>query len=402
MAQVGEVHAHLVRPAGVQLGLHQRSDAEPFERPNHRARLASAAPGAESGATRPWVRTADGALDVLVGCQVAGDQRLVAALDAVGLELPLQVLGGAMVARQHEHAGGVAVEAVHDVDALAPPAAPRQLGHRPRDHRVALAFEGRVDEQAGGLDDHQDVGVEVEHLERRSARRRDPSRQLRPVLDRVALADERAGIGRHRTVHRDVPDFDLALRPRVAHREASLDDAGKAPLAAGLFEHARSVSPDAAAAVRQGPVGRYSDGWDGRGMAAEQERDYILRVARQIAMIVVRLMGLKERGDLPTATQTLEEGYELLLGAHRRWLRGADPATVAQILGSAVAATAFARLELEEGELLELAGNPGARERWRHALELCELLGTPGAGAAAGAERDWLINALRARLVGPS
>jgi hypothetical protein len=222
VTEVGEVHPHLVRASRAELGADEGHAAETLERRDDGARGPSAGAGRQRGAAGAGAGAADAPLDLHLAGEVAGHQRLVAPRHRVGAELALQVLGGRMSARQHHHPGGVSVETVHDVDAPRVAATPRELDHQACEHRVLLAGHGGVDEQSGGLVDHHDVVVEVEHRNARARRLRRPARKLRLVSDRVAGADPVAGVGDDLPADRDMPDQHLALGAREGAAEQLL------------------------------------------------------------------------------------------------------------------------------------------------------------------------------------
>jgi CubicO group peptidase (beta-lactamase class C family) len=211
MVQVREVDAHLVRPPGAELRLDQRRGAESLQRLHLRARRSAAGAGRKRRPASAGAGAADAAVDVGLAVEVACHQRVVAAGHRVRLELPLHLLGGGVRARQHHHARGVAVEPVHDVDAAGPAAALRQLDHEAGEHGVLLALDGRVDEQAGRLVDHDHVVVEVEHDDPRALRPRRQAGEPGPVGDERAGPQEVSRIGHHLAVHGGVPDQHLAL-----------------------------------------------------------------------------------------------------------------------------------------------------------------------------------------------
>ena len=91
-------------------------------------------------------------------------------------------------------------------------------------------------------------------------------------------------------------------------------------------------------------------------MSVAYERDYILRLARQIAMFVARLFGLKEKGELLEAEQAVLAAYGELFGIDRRFVAMMRPEHIVQSLGSDRAAL-FAALMAEEAEIRALRGD---------------------------------------------
>jgi hypothetical protein len=213
VAEEREVDAHLVGPAGVQLGLDQHRPAERLDRADHRARRAAAA--RQRGTARSGGRAADTAVDAGCPRQRAGDEREVAPGHGVEAELLLQVACRAEVPGQHHHPRGVPVETVDDVQPVVTGLALGQFGQAATDNRVVLAIERRVNDQTGRFVDHDHVGVEVEDRQRREAR---APRQPWPggvVADGRTVRDPRSRVDDHDTVNQDVAGRHLALGARV-------------------------------------------------------------------------------------------------------------------------------------------------------------------------------------------
>jgi len=116
----------------------------------------------ERGAARRRARAPDPALNGSLLAQGATHEYQVAAVHRVGAELALQVLGGAMRECQNKHAGGVAVEPVDNQHSAMAASAALDLRRGTGEHRVLLASERGVDQQAGGLDDHHDIVVKMQ------------------------------------------------------------------------------------------------------------------------------------------------------------------------------------------------------------------------------------------------
>jgi hypothetical protein len=91
-------------------------------------------------------------------------------------------------------------------------------------------------------------------------------------------------------------------------------------------------------------------------MSVAVERDYILRLARQIALFAARLFGLKENGELEQAEQAILAAYGELFGIDRRFVPMMRPEHIVQSLGRDRAAL-FASLLAEEAELRALRGD---------------------------------------------
>jgi hypothetical protein len=91
-------------------------------------------------------------------------------------------------------------------------------------------------------------------------------------------------------------------------------------------------------------------------MSVAVERDYILRLARQIALFVARLFGLKEKGELLEAEEAVLAAYGELFGIDRRFVPMMRPEHIVQSLGRERAAL-FAALMAEEAEIRALRGD---------------------------------------------
>ena len=128
VAEEREVDANLVGAAGAELGLDQGDGPQALERPQHGAGRAAASARGERGSPRARLRPSDVALDQLLLREGAAGERQVAALDRVRAELEVEMLRRRVREREHQDAGGVTIEPVHDEDAAMPPAPPLQLG----------------------------------------------------------------------------------------------------------------------------------------------------------------------------------------------------------------------------------------------------------------------------------
>lgn len=99
--------------------------------------------------------------------------------------------------------------------------------------------------------------------------------------------------------------------------------------------------------------------------------DYVLRLIRQAAQLLARVLKLKDEQQVQQAQVTLEQAFEALLGPERKWLREVDTGTVALLLDDPEVMRMLARLTVTEAELLEAQGKlllAWHKERW--ALEL--------------------------------
>jgi hypothetical protein len=86
------------------------------------------------------------------------------------------------------------------------------------------------------------------------------------------------------------------------------------------------------------------------------ERDYVLRIVRQLALFIARLLKLKEDGELESAQDMLLSAYGEIFGIDRRILGYMRPEQLARALGSSRAAL-FAELMAEEAELRAMRGD---------------------------------------------
>jgi hypothetical protein len=86
------------------------------------------------------------------------------------------------------------------------------------------------------------------------------------------------------------------------------------------------------------------------------ERDYILRLVKQMALFLARLFKLKDKGDLDSAQELLLSAYADLFGIDRRFVGYMRPEQLAQALGRE-RATLFAELMAEEADLRAMRGD---------------------------------------------
>ena len=86
------------------------------------------------------------------------------------------------------------------------------------------------------------------------------------------------------------------------------------------------------------------------------ERDYILRIVRQMALFLARLLKLKEKNDLDAAQELLLSAYADLFGIDRRFVGYMRPEQIAQALGRERSAI-FAELMAEEADLRAMRGD---------------------------------------------
>jgi hypothetical protein len=86
------------------------------------------------------------------------------------------------------------------------------------------------------------------------------------------------------------------------------------------------------------------------------EKDYILRIARQLALFAARLLRLKEEGELEKAEQAILAAYGELFGIDRRFVPMMRPEHIVQSLGPE-RAQLFVGLIAEEAELRAMRGD---------------------------------------------
>lgn len=118
------------------------------------------------------------------------------------------------------------------------------------------------------------------------------------------------------------------------------------------------------------------------------KRDYILRIAQQLAEAVARILALRKKGDVAGAIREVEGAAPAIAGMDLRMAASVDTATLAQHLADPVRMSALARLMHERGGLAEAEGDVAGERRWRgRAVELWR------AAEAAGAELDEVARA---------
>ncbi|MFL5445689.1 MAG: hypothetical protein ACJ78W_14345, partial [Myxococcales bacterium] len=86
------------------------------------------------------------------------------------------------------------------------------------------------------------------------------------------------------------------------------------------------------------------------------ERDYVLRIIRQLALFIARLMKLKDDGDLDSAQELLLSAYGDMFGIDRRFVGYMRPDQLAGVLGRERTAL-FAELMAEEADLRAMRGD---------------------------------------------
>ncbi len=106
-------------------------------------------------------------------------------------------------------------------------------------------------------------------------------------------------------------------------------------------------------------------------MSSLFERDYILRIAKQLAALLAAILKLKQEKKYDQALEQLQGAFPSLFGIEYRTLVGVDSASAAQLLGEAAKIKTVARLLSEEADLFQSRGDDdrGTAKR-AHALEL--------------------------------
>ena len=117
------------------------------------------------------------------------------------------------------------------------------------------------------------------------------------------------------------------------------------------------------------------------------ERDYVMRLVKQIAELLAQAMGLKAKKKDQEAAEVLEAGCVDLFGIDRKTLAWSDSASAAQLLREPVKIRMFAQLMEHRAQFHEDAGEAAdARSKFQHAYELYREAGQH-ADAIAGAAR---------------
>lgn len=104
---------------------------------------------------------------------------------------------------------------------------------------------------------------------------------------------------------------------------------------------------------------------------AQVDRDFVMRIVRQLAELLARALKLKREKKFDEAAQTIEGGCGDLLGFDFGALALVDSASSAQLLAEPARIRAFARLLEELAEVHRAAGDVAkARARGKHAAEM--------------------------------
>ena len=110
------------------------------------------------------------------------------------------------------------------------------------------------------------------------------------------------------------------------------------------------------------------------------ERDWLLRLAEQIAAALARALGLRRAGAFEEARAELERAAREAAGIELALLERLAPGSAAQLVREPARLAALARLALERAHVEADAGDAGAAGRWEgRAAELGRLARRGGA-----------------------
>lgn len=217
VANVGEVNANLMRPAGTQRDPQQGVTGRQLQAAEFGDRRASV--GDDRHPLPVLGIPADRRFDSCLGIwQLADRNRPVLATHASSLKLVCQIAMTLVVARDHHHAGGIPVESVDDPRSLhATDGRPLGTPSQQAMHQRAGPMSGaRMDHQPRRFVDHQEVFVLEEDAELHWFREKpgwDHGGQL--PGEAVARPQPRAGTSRP-LVQLDVAFLDQLLHPGAA------------------------------------------------------------------------------------------------------------------------------------------------------------------------------------------
>jgi hypothetical protein len=106
------------------------------------------------------------------------------------------------------------------------------------------------------------------------------------------------------------------------------------------------------------------------------DKDYIVRVIKQIADLFARIVKLIEKREYDTALRVVQDACPKLVGFDYAPLAFADAESAAKLLVDKDKVKIFAQLVQKEAELLELKGDDSAADKRRFAAQLwAEALG---------------------------
>jgi CubicO group peptidase (beta-lactamase class C family) len=241
VAEIGEVHPHLMGAARVKLRFHQGGLPEALHGAHQRLRRPAAAwPQRRAPCSRAG--PPDVAVDHFFVREIARHQGEVAALDGVGAKLRLQRGCHLVAPRHHHHAGCVAVQAVDHQGPARPSRAAMDGGRGAADEGVSLPLAGGMDEETGRLEDHHQVVVQVEDRHRPGGLRPSQPRPVGIVDNLLGGRHEGAGVRDDLAVHHDVSGLHLPFGMGKGTAEQLLSHAREASQGCD-FGHGTSVAP---------------------------------------------------------------------------------------------------------------------------------------------------------------
>jgi hypothetical protein len=100
------------------------------------------------------------------------------------------------------------------------------------------------------------------------------------------------------------------------------------------------------------------------------ENDYVMRIVKQVAEAIARMLKLADDGDHRRALREADDAWELL-GVPRELVSAVDTRTLAGLLRGPEAMRLAAKLSVSEGDVLTAGRDPmNAVACYRRALEL--------------------------------
>jgi hypothetical protein len=100
------------------------------------------------------------------------------------------------------------------------------------------------------------------------------------------------------------------------------------------------------------------------------ENDYVMRIVKQVAEAIARMLNLSDDGDHDRALREADDAWDLL-GVPRELVAAVDTRTLAGLLRGPEGMRLAAELSLNEGKVLEAKRDPmNAFASYRRALEL--------------------------------
>ena len=114
------------------------------------------------------------------------------------------------------------------------------------------------------------------------------------------------------------------------------------------------------------------------------EQDYILRLAKQIAQVLARALGLAEAQAPRQALDEIDRAYSELFGFPPGLVDSFDGASLVRLVGDPLRCGQLARLVEEEARLYDRIGQPDrAAEKRAVAAALHDAAGTQSASLSA-------------------